>query len=66
MKRLKEGKFISKGYEYLGYEIRNHGYYPPDKKVWWEAVNLETGGADFHANTLRDLRLLIDKSKERD
>ena len=24
---------------YRGYTIRNHGYYPPDKCVWWEAVD---------------------------
>ena len=64
MKRIQNGKFISKGYLYHGYELRNHGYYPPDKKVWWEAVNVETGEADFHAHTLRDLRRLIDESKE--
>ena len=37
------------------YEIRNHGYYPPDRCVWWEAVNLETDEADFHETTKNHL-----------
>lgn len=51
------------GYLYKGYEIINHGYYPPDKCVWWEAVNLNTGCADFHANTKRDIINSIDSIK---
>lgn len=51
------------GYLYKDYEITNHGYYPPDKCVWWEAVNLKTGNADFHANTKRDIIHLIDGIK---
>jgi hypothetical protein len=47
-------------YLYKGYEVRNHGYYPPDKSVWWEAVDLKTGFADYHAHTKRDIKRLID------
>ena len=47
---------------YRGYTIRNHGYYPPDKCVWWEAVNDETGEADFHAKRLRDIISMINES----
>jgi len=46
---------------YKGYRIRNHGYYPPDKCIWWEAVNLKTNEADHHAHTKRDLKKLIDE-----
>lgn len=46
MKRISEGNYI-----YKGYEIRNHGYYPPDKCIWWEAINIESRCADFHAKT---------------
>lgn len=66
MKRLKEGegKYIgAPGYLYKGFEIINHGYYPPDKCVWWEAVDLKTGCADFHANTKREIKQMIDNDK---
>lgn len=44
---------------YRGYRIRNHGYYPPDKCIWWEAVNIKTGCADFHAHRLKDIIKMI-------
>ena len=48
---------------YRGYTIRNHGYYPhTDKCVWWEAVNDETGEADFHAKRLRDIISMINEA----
>jgi hypothetical protein len=47
---------------YIGYRLRNHGYYPPDKCIWWEAINIETGEADFHAHTKRDLKRMIDEA----
>ena len=47
---------------YRGYTIRNHGYYPPDKCVWWEAVDDKTGCADFHAKRLRDIIKMIDEA----
>lgn len=28
--------------------------------IWWEAVNMETGCADYHANTKKDLMDAID------
>lgn len=48
-------------YDYRGYVIRNHGYYPPDKCVWWEAYNPETGEAIFHARTKGEIKMLIDE-----
>ena len=43
---------ISKGiYEYKGYRISNCGYYEPDHCIWWEAVDMKTGCADYHATT---------------
>lgn len=66
MRRIESGKYIAKGYEYKGYEVRNHDYYPPEKCVWWEAVNTETGEADFHARSKREIKFLIDEDvKER-
>ena len=37
------------------YHINNHGYYPPDKCIWWEATNLKTNEADFHEHTKSQL-----------
>lgn len=63
MKKITDGNFITRGYEYNGFEIRNHGYYPPDKSNWWEAIDIKTGSADFHAHTKREIKQLIDESK---
>lgn len=47
---------ISKGiYEYKGYRISNCGYYEPDHCIWWEAVDMKTGCADYHATTKKFL-----------
>lgn len=55
-------KRISSGhYKYRGYDIRNHGYYEPDKCIWWEAINEETQCADYHYHRLRDIIKAIDE-----
>jgi len=43
-------------YLYLGgkYRIRNLGYWPPDGRNAWEAVELETGEGVAHGHTLRE------------
>lgn len=65
MKRLQNGKWITKGYFYKGYEVRNHGYYPPDKAIWWEAINIETGCGDYHAHTKNQIKYLIDNEDKK-
>ena len=47
---------------YKGYRLVNHGYYQPDRGRWWQAENIETGEADFHAHTMRDLKAQIDEA----
>lgn len=37
------------------YTVTNHGYYSPDKCIWWEAVNKKTGEADFHEHTKSEI-----------
>lgn len=55
-------KKISRGiYKYKGYQISNCGYHHPDHCIWWEAVNIDTGCADYHANTKKVIMGLIDK-----
>lgn len=49
-RRISAGKYFVKIGEHE-YEIYNHGYYPPDRCVWWEAVNMKTNEADFHEHT---------------
>jgi hypothetical protein len=46
-RKISAGKYFFKLGEHE-YEITNHGYYAPDRCVWWEAVNLKTNEADFH------------------
>ena len=48
-------------YLYRGYELFNHGYYEPDRCVWWEARNTLTGCVDHHATTKKHLMELIDE-----
>jgi len=57
MKRISSGL-----YKYKGYLIRNHGYYKPDKCIWWEAINEITNEADYHEHTLKEIKTQIDKS----
>lgn len=52
--RIGRGNYLYK-YGTHEYEIINHGYYPPDKCIWWEAVNLKTNEADFHETTKKHL-----------
>lgn len=55
------GKKIHRGkYEYKGYYLCCCGYHEPDHCVWWEAVNIETGCADYHEHTKRQLMENID------
>lgn len=52
---------ISKGiYEYKGYRISNCGYHEPDHCIWWEAVDMKTGCADYHVTTKKFLMKQID------
>jgi hypothetical protein len=51
-----------RGRMYRGYRLVNHGYYPPDRCVWWEAESLKTGEADFRAHTRRELKAEIDSA----
>lgn len=53
---------LVRGRLYRGYRLVNHGYYPPDRCVWWEAENIETGEADFRATTRRQLKADIDSA----
>ena len=54
-------KKLSKGiYEYKGYRIANCGYHHPDHCIWWEAVDKNTGRADYHANTKNKSQVLLE------
>ena len=54
IRKISRGKYYVKIGEHE-YELYNYGYYPPDKCVWWEAINLKTNEADFHETTKKDL-----------
>jgi hypothetical protein len=49
---------------YHGYRLINHGYYPPDRHVWWEAENLNTGEADFRTPSRHQLKAEIDAANQ--
>ena len=58
---MNKSRKISSGiYEYKGYSIVNCGYHHPDHCIWWEAINLKTGCADYHAHTKSSLLRMID------
>lgn len=54
-------KVSAGNYRYKGYNIRCHGYYAPDRCVWWEAINEQTQCADYHFTTLRQIINEIDQ-----
>ena len=61
-----KAKRISRGvYEYRGYRLTNYGYYEPDHCIWWEAVDLKTGCAEFHEHTKRELIETINEELDR-
>ena len=61
-----KAKKISRGiYEYKGYRIRNCGYHEPDHCIWWEAVSLRTGCADYHAHTKWEILSMIDDDEKK-
>ena len=59
-KKIKNGQYL-----YRGFRIVNHGYYPPDKCVWWEAIDQSTGCADFHEHTKAYIKKQIDKELDK-
>ena len=54
-KRIHAGR-----YEYKGYE-----YHHPDHCIWWQAINMETGCADYSCHTKRELIEEIDEYESR-
>ena len=53
---------ISRGeYNYKGYTILCIGYYEPDKRVVWQAINNQNGCGDFHGYTKREVMIQIDE-----
>ena len=55
-KRIRAGKYI-----YRGYEIYCCGYYPPERRVVWEAID-EYGCGFAHHYSLKGVKKLIDQS----
>ena len=61
MRKIKHrAKRISAGhYEYRGFKVTSVGYYHPDHKVAWEAVD-EDGNGFAHSFSLKCTKNLID------
>lgn len=52
---------VNKGiYEYRGFRIECVGYYNPEHRVCWEAVD-EDGWGFGHAYTLKECKMWVDK-----
>ena len=52
-------------YMYRGYQIDCIGYYPPERRVVWEAVDHD--GCGFaHSHSLRTSKILIDQLLDTD
>ena len=50
-------------YEYRGYRICNCVYLEPDHCIQWEAVDIKTGCADYHANTKKEIIEMIERGE---
>lgn len=51
-------------YEYRGFQVECVGYYPPEGRVVWEAVDHD--GIGFaHAFTLRECKMWIDEELDK-
>lgn len=55
MKRLGTGKYL-----YRGHVLKNHGYYPPDRAIAWEATDLVSGQVVNRATSRSALKGLLD------
>lgn len=55
MKKIRSGKYL-----YKGFILTRIGYYPPDKKVVWEAVDPKTGEGVAHGFSRKELKYSID------
>ena len=54
-------KKISRGhYKYRGFEIVCAGYYNPEHRVCWEAIDTDGISGFAHSYTLRDVKREID------
>jgi hypothetical protein len=51
-------------YEYRGFQIECVGYYPPEHRVVWEAVDHD-GSGFAHAFTLRECKIWVDKELDK-
>lgn len=59
MKRIRAGLYL-----YRDYRVMCLGYYPPEKRVVWEASDLKDGHGAFHAFSKRQLKYIIDQYHE--
>lgn len=56
-----KAKKIEKGeYYYRGYRVYCLGYFEPDQRVAWEALDENTGDAIAHGFTKKDVMIKID------
>ena len=59
-KKERKGKYL-----YRGYEIQCIGYYPPEKRIVWEANFKGEMDAAFHGFSLKEVKALIDNYEKK-
>ena len=65
MKAKHRAKRISSGrYLYRGFEIICVGYYPPEQRFCWEAVDNDGISAFAHGYSLKEVKMWIDYELE--
>jgi hypothetical protein len=55
-KKIEAGK-----YEYRGYIIHCHGYYPPNQCVVWEVYKVDGYHCDYSGYSKREMKEAIDR-----
>jgi len=61
MKIIHKSKKVSKGeYLYRGFTVTNCGYFEPEQRICWEAVDEKTGEAVAHGYSKRQVLCEID------
>lgn len=64
MKKYHAHRIDKQVYEYRGFRIECVGYYNPDHKIAWEAVDKD-GYGFAHAFTLRECKMWVDYEIEK-
>jgi hypothetical protein len=60
MKQCKSKKIQAGEYMYCGYRIQCCGYYEPEHRIVWQAIDDQTGEAVAHGYTKKEVMWAVD------